>query len=230
MTKTILITGAGSGFGEGAAIGMARNGHTVIATAQISPQVAALRAKAAELGLEEPAGREARPARPLRHRAGADLGHRRAVEQRRHRRERAGVRDSARPGPAQLRGQRLRAAGAGAGLHQEVRRREAAGQDRLHLVDGRAVHAGGLRHLRLDQACAGVDRRGDAAASCEPYGIKVQTINPGRLPHRLQRDDGGHPVPLARRLQGTSPSAPTLRSDLRRAARQRPRAISIPRR
>ena len=52
MSKTILITGAGSGFGEGAAIGIARNGHDVIATAQISPQVAALRSKAVELGLK----------------------------------------------------------------------------------------------------------------------------------------------------------------------------------
>jgi NAD(P)-dependent dehydrogenase (short-subunit alcohol dehydrogenase family) len=52
MSKTILITGAGSGLGEGAAIGMARNGHNVIATAQISPQVAALRNKVAELGLK----------------------------------------------------------------------------------------------------------------------------------------------------------------------------------
>jgi NAD(P)-dependent dehydrogenase (short-subunit alcohol dehydrogenase family) len=51
LSKTILITGAGSGFGEGAAIGMARNGHHVIATAQISPQVAALRRKVSELGL-----------------------------------------------------------------------------------------------------------------------------------------------------------------------------------
>jgi NADP-dependent 3-hydroxy acid dehydrogenase YdfG len=33
VAKTILITGAGSGFGEAAAIGMARNGHDVIATA-----------------------------------------------------------------------------------------------------------------------------------------------------------------------------------------------------
>jgi NAD(P)-dependent dehydrogenase (short-subunit alcohol dehydrogenase family) len=51
MPKTILITGAGSGFGEAAGIGLAQKGHHVIATAQISPQVAALRRKAAELGL-----------------------------------------------------------------------------------------------------------------------------------------------------------------------------------
>jgi len=52
MTKTILITGAGSGFAEAAAFGMAQAGHTVIATAQISPQVAALRNKAASLSLD----------------------------------------------------------------------------------------------------------------------------------------------------------------------------------
>jgi NAD(P)-dependent dehydrogenase (short-subunit alcohol dehydrogenase family) len=52
MTKTILITGAGSGFAEAAAIGMAKAGHSIIATAQISPQVAALRTKAADLGLD----------------------------------------------------------------------------------------------------------------------------------------------------------------------------------
>jgi NAD(P)-dependent dehydrogenase (short-subunit alcohol dehydrogenase family) len=52
MTKTILVTGAGSGFAEAAAIGMARKGHDIIATAQFSPHVAALRRKAAELGLQ----------------------------------------------------------------------------------------------------------------------------------------------------------------------------------
>jgi NAD(P)-dependent dehydrogenase (short-subunit alcohol dehydrogenase family) len=49
MTRHILITGAGSGLGEGAAIGMARKGHHVIATAQTWPQVTALRAKAERL-------------------------------------------------------------------------------------------------------------------------------------------------------------------------------------
>ncbi|WP_426753995.1 SDR family oxidoreductase [Myxococcus sp. Y35] len=50
--KRILITGAGSGFGEGAAIGLARKGHDVIATVQVSPQVTPLREKARELGLK----------------------------------------------------------------------------------------------------------------------------------------------------------------------------------
>jgi NAD(P)-dependent dehydrogenase (short-subunit alcohol dehydrogenase family) len=50
MTK-ILITGAGSGLGEGAAIGIARNGHQVIAAVQTWPQVTALRSKVQELGL-----------------------------------------------------------------------------------------------------------------------------------------------------------------------------------
>ena len=51
MPKTILITGAGSGFGKAAAIGMARNGHTIIATTQVSAQVTPLREEAERLGL-----------------------------------------------------------------------------------------------------------------------------------------------------------------------------------
>jgi len=51
MTKTILITGAGSGFAEAAAIGLAQAGHRVIATVQISPQVTPLRDKAKASGL-----------------------------------------------------------------------------------------------------------------------------------------------------------------------------------
>jgi NAD(P)-dependent dehydrogenase (short-subunit alcohol dehydrogenase family) len=51
VPKTILITGAGSGFGQSAAIGMAKNGHTVIATVQVSPQVTPLREKAKAMGL-----------------------------------------------------------------------------------------------------------------------------------------------------------------------------------
>ncbi|MEK1934030.1 MAG: SDR family oxidoreductase, partial [Pararhizobium sp.] len=52
MSKTILITGAGSGFGKAAAIGMAKNGHNIIATAQVSSQVTPLREEAASLGLK----------------------------------------------------------------------------------------------------------------------------------------------------------------------------------
>src|SRR5271156_250687 len=50
-SKKILITGAGSGLGEGTAIGLARNGHDVIAAAQTWPQVTALRSKAGKLGI-----------------------------------------------------------------------------------------------------------------------------------------------------------------------------------
>lgn len=53
MLKTILITGAGSGFGKGAAIGMARNGHNIIATCEVSPMVTALRREVDALGLAD---------------------------------------------------------------------------------------------------------------------------------------------------------------------------------
>jgi len=50
--KRILISGAGSGFGELAAIGLAKQGHDVIAGVQIWPQATALRTKAQALGLK----------------------------------------------------------------------------------------------------------------------------------------------------------------------------------
>ncbi|WP_049038333.1 SDR family oxidoreductase [Elizabethkingia anophelis] len=52
-TKTILITGAGSGFGKAAAIGMAKNGHNIIATTQVSSQVTPFREEVQALGLSD---------------------------------------------------------------------------------------------------------------------------------------------------------------------------------
>ncbi len=51
MNRKILITGAGSGLGEGTALGLAKNGHDVIATAQTWPQITALRKRAEHSGL-----------------------------------------------------------------------------------------------------------------------------------------------------------------------------------
>ncbi len=52
MTKAVLITGAGSGFGRGVALGLAGAGHRVIAGCHIWPQVTELRAEAARRGLD----------------------------------------------------------------------------------------------------------------------------------------------------------------------------------
>jgi len=50
--REILITGAGSGLGEGTALGLAKLGHSVIAAVHTWPQVTALRDKARSLNLK----------------------------------------------------------------------------------------------------------------------------------------------------------------------------------
>jgi short-subunit dehydrogenase len=50
--KTIFITGAGSGLGKGAALGLAKEGHRVIATTELTSQKTDLIREAAERGLD----------------------------------------------------------------------------------------------------------------------------------------------------------------------------------
>lgn len=52
MSKTILITGAASGFGKIAAFDLSRKGHKVIATTQVYPQMSDLIREAKEQGLD----------------------------------------------------------------------------------------------------------------------------------------------------------------------------------
>lgn len=52
MTKTVLVTGAGSGFGKGASLALAARGHNVIAATETDEQAAALSAEAPQLTVE----------------------------------------------------------------------------------------------------------------------------------------------------------------------------------
>ena len=52
MGKTILITGAGTGLGRGAAIGLAKKGHRVIASTELTSQKTDLLREVKDLGLD----------------------------------------------------------------------------------------------------------------------------------------------------------------------------------
>jgi len=52
MTLTVMITGAGSGFGKDASLALAARGHHVIATTETDAQADALRAEAPQLTIE----------------------------------------------------------------------------------------------------------------------------------------------------------------------------------
>lgn len=52
MSKTILITGASTGFGKGTAIGLAKKGHRVIAGVHVEPLKTALLEEAKKIGVQ----------------------------------------------------------------------------------------------------------------------------------------------------------------------------------
>lgn len=53
MPKTVMITGAGSGFGKGVSLALAARGHQVIATVETDEQAEALRTEAPQLTVEK---------------------------------------------------------------------------------------------------------------------------------------------------------------------------------
>ena len=91
---------------------------------------------------------------------------------------RSGQRDSDRSRATQLRNQPVRASGADAEFHQEVGGLREAWQDRLHFVDGSLFTPPGFAvYVATKHALEAVAEA--MMQELAPFGIKVQTINPG---------------------------------------------------
>ena len=158
MSRTILITGAGSGFGEGTAIGLAKQGHTVIAAAQSWPQVTALRNKAESLGLSglrvekldllEPHD----TARVLDWEFDVLVNNAGIGRRRPHQRNPAG------PGAAEFRGQRLCTTRLDPARGEALGQVEDPGQDRLSVVGPRLDESADGRRVFGHEACRTSDR------------------------------------------------------------------------
>jgi NAD(P)-dependent dehydrogenase (short-subunit alcohol dehydrogenase family) len=100
------------------------------------------------------------------------------VEQCGHGRGRPGLGDSDRSGPQELRDQRLPATSPDPGRRAPLGVRRQEGQGRLHLVHGRPVHPGQLgTYVSTKHALEAIAEA--LQQELAPYGIKVQTVNPG---------------------------------------------------
>ena len=171
-TKTVMITGAGSGFGKGASLALAARGHHVIATTETEEQADALRSRGAAAH-----GREGRH-HQRRRRQGRRLGHRRAHQQRRRRPDRTDGRRAARPGAPPLRGQRVRHARRHAAGVAAAWSPRAAG--RVIIVSSIAGVVVGPSFGPYSMTKHALEAMGKAMrAELAPQGIDVTLLNPG---------------------------------------------------
>ena len=193
---TILITGAGSGLGEGAAIGMARNGHQVIAAAQTWPQATALRAKAEKLGLASLRVEKLDVLDPYDVKQACQWDFDILANN-------AGIGEG---GPiAEIPLDLVRKNFevnffAPLALTQQVVRKWVAGkiqwEDRLHVVHGRSLQPAWFLRICGDQARPRSCRRGHAGRA-EALRDTGADHKPGRVLDGLQRGDGRERVPVA---------------------------------
>ncbi len=209
---------------------MAQNGHNIIATVQFSPHVTPLREKAKAPRPDQPARSRSSicsipTTSPTRRPSDIDvlwnnagIGESGPV-----------VRDPARSRPPQLRDQCLHAARADPGLRQEMDR---SAKKKAKIVFTSSM--GGLFtpanwgvYVSTKHALESVaEAMQQELAPLRHQGPDHQSR---RLLHRLQRDDGRHGVPLARRRQACH-QARRAAQGVRCVSSMRPTAISMPRR